>query len=264
MTLLRDDENRRIFQANDGIPLLCNLIRNNLNKFQVLYEVVFCVWLLTYNRKVSQALQEHHIVPVLHTVLKTVQKEKCLRVALASLRNLLDKQEHSRGAFTTDMISVGLPKTLTTLSKRTFADEDLLADITYLNEKLEKNIEEISSFDEYRQEVLSGHLEWTPVHTSEKFWKENMAKIETNNFYILKELVKLLEIAGDDTQTLAITCHDLGQFVRYHPRGKRVLTDMGVKIKIMGLMNHKDEEVKRHALMCTQKMMIQNWEFLSR
>ena len=34
-----------------------------------------------------------------------------------------------------------------------------------------------SSLDMYRKEITEGKLEWTPVHKSEMFWRDNVVKI---------------------------------------------------------------------------------------
>ena len=43
-----------------------------------------------------------------------------------------------------------------------------------------------SSFDEYSTEVKSGRLEWSPVHKSERFWRENCARLNEKNYELLK------------------------------------------------------------------------------
>ena len=43
-----------------------------------------------------------------------------------------------------------------------------------------------SSFDEYSTEVKSGRLEWSPVHKSERFWRENAAILNEKNYELLK------------------------------------------------------------------------------
>lgn len=43
-----------------------------------------------------------------------------------------------------------------------------------------------SSFDEYSSELKSGRLEWSPVHKSEKFWRENAARLNEKNYELLK------------------------------------------------------------------------------
>ena len=43
-----------------------------------------------------------------------------------------------------------------------------------------------SSFDEYSTELKSGRLEWSPVHKSEKFWRENAGRLNEKNYELLK------------------------------------------------------------------------------
>lgn len=43
-----------------------------------------------------------------------------------------------------------------------------------------------SSFDEYSSELKSGRLEWSPVHKSEKFWRENAVRLNEKNYELLK------------------------------------------------------------------------------
>ena len=51
----------------------------------------------------------------------------------------------------------------------------------------------MSNFDKYRKEVASGQLDWSPMHTSEVFWRENIDKMEERDFLVLRGLLKLLE-----------------------------------------------------------------------
>ena len=44
----------------------------------------------------------------------------------------------------------------------------------------------VSSFDEYSSELKSGRLEWSPVHKSEKFWRENAGRLNEKNYELLK------------------------------------------------------------------------------
>ena len=50
-----------------------------------------------------------------------------------------------------------------------------------------------------------------------------MGHFEEKDFQILRVLVKLLE-AGREPRTLAVACHDLGQFITYYPGGKGIVT----------------------------------------
>ena len=77
-----------------------------------------------------------------------------------------------------------------------------------------------SSYDEYITEVRSGRLEWSPVHRSEKFWRENAAKLNDRNYELLKILINLLETSKDHL-VLSVACFDLGEYVRHYQRGKQ-------------------------------------------
>ena len=52
------------------------------------------------------------------------------------------------------------------------------AALEWLKEKLADDIKLLSSWDKYKKEVLSGSLEWSPMHTAEQFWLENSPKFE--------------------------------------------------------------------------------------
>ena len=43
-----------------------------------------------------------------------------------------------------------------------------------------------SSFDEYSSELQSMRLDWSPVHKSDKFWKENAVRLNEKNYFLLK------------------------------------------------------------------------------
>lgn len=66
-----------------------------------------------------------------------------------------------------------------------------------LEEKLAENIKLLSSFEKYKREVLGGTLDWSPMHTSDSFWRENASKFEEKDFQILRVLLKLLEHSRD-------------------------------------------------------------------
>jgi hypothetical protein len=63
----------------------------------------------------------------------------------------------------------------------------------FMDERLREGIQELSSFDKYKKEVLSGCLDWTPMHTSELFWRQNVSSFEDKDFQILRVLLKLIE-----------------------------------------------------------------------
>ena len=121
---------------------------------------------------------------------RTAQKEKVFRVAILSLRNLLNHEELGLAA---DMVEAGLPKIVITRQMQTWGDEDIVEMLSFLDEKLKDGIKGMSNFDLYRKEVLSGSLDSGPMHTSDLFWKENAEKFEEKDFQVLRALLKLIE-----------------------------------------------------------------------
>ena len=78
-------------------------------------------------------------------------------------------------------------------STQNWEDEDVPALLDWLEDKLAEDIQLLSSFDKYKREVLGGSLDWSPMHTSDQFWRENTAAFEEKDFQILRVLLKLVE-----------------------------------------------------------------------
>ena len=76
-------------------------------RLQVLYEVGFILWLLSYNVSILPAVKSSRAIRALVTVIKSLLRVKVVRVALATLRNLLDKEGCNQ-----EMIDAGLPRLL--------------------------------------------------------------------------------------------------------------------------------------------------------
>ena len=62
-----------------------------------------------------------------------------------------------------------------------------------------------------------------------------------DQFQAIRTLGTLL--TSTDTTTLAVACHDGGEFVRLHPVGKRMCMKMGIKASVMTLMAQPEREV---------------------
>jgi len=148
-------------------------------------------------------------------------KEKVTRIVVAVFRNLIEKPEDEQicKEHSIAMVQSKVLKHLDILQQRKFEDEDIQADITFLSEKLMASIVDLSSFDEYATEIKSGRLEWSPVHKSERFWRESAARLCEKNYELLKILIALLETSKDPL-SLSVACYDIGEFVRHYPRGK--------------------------------------------
>ncbi|RWS30120.1 V-type proton ATPase subunit H-like isoform X1 [Leptotrombidium deliense] len=264
--MLRIDEYRLSFVSSEGIPSLISVLSSKVN-FQVQYQVTFCLWILTFNPALAEKMSKCNVIPVLADVLTESVKEKVTRIILATLRNLIEKPESKEISRDNAiiMIQCKVLKQLDILqqSGQKFEDEDIKDDIDFLHEKLSASVQDLSSFDEYSTEVKSGRLEWSPVHSSEKFWRENASKLNDNKYELLKILIRLLD-TSKDALVLSVSAHDIGEYVRHYPRGKSVIEQQGGKHMVMQLLTHDDPNVRYEALLCVQKLMVHNWEYLGK
>ena len=229
--MLRIEHYRHAFVAIDGLRNLIQVLSAKSN-FQVQYQLTFCIWIITFqiNAELVEKLSKLNLIPILADILSESVKEKVTRIVLATFRNLIEKPDESDlvkdNAIT--MVHCKVPKQLEILqqSGSKYEDEDLKDDIEYLREKLHTYVLDLSSFDEYTNELKSGRLEWSPVHSSEKFWRENAHRLNEKSY----ELLKIL----------------------------------GGKQLVMQLLTHQEPHVKYEALLCLQKLMVQNWEYLGK
>ncbi|KAL1241258.1 V-type proton ATPase subunit [Trichinella pseudospiralis] len=82
--LLRIEEYRFAFVNIDGISTILSTLAGRAN-FQLQYQLIFCIWCLTFSPDIAEKM--HRYIDEKH------QKEKVIRIALATLRNLLEKPE---------------------------------------------------------------------------------------------------------------------------------------------------------------------------
>ncbi|XP_062338470.1 V-type proton ATPase subunit H isoform X2 [Osmerus eperlanus] len=262
--MLRVNEYRFAWVEADGVNCITAVLSNKCG-FQLQYQMIFCVWLLAFSPQLCEQLRRYNVVPALSDILQESVKEKVTRIILAALRNLLEKsaEKETRQEYALAMIQCKVLKQLENLDQQKYDDEDISEDIKFLLDRLGESVQDLSSFDEYSSELKSGRLEWSPVHKSEKFWRENAVRLNEKNYELLKILTRLLEVS-DDPQVIAVAAHDVGEYVRHYPRGKRVIEQLGGKQLVMNHMHHEDQLVRYNALLAVQKLMVHNWEYLGK
>lgn len=295
--LMDAPETRNLFCKSGGVKYMSRQIRvgskaknmaatekKNMGQASVqqLYEITFCMWILTYELNRSGAIRadfakDSLAVSALVDLVSVAPREKVVRVALSCLCNLAtctaDENEPVAGnsgttpgapitgkTFLSEMIACGLMKAIDHLRDRQFTDPDLVEDVTLLHKLLHDNYKELSRWEVYKNEVESGHLQWGSCHT-EAFFKENARMMEgtDGDFYLVKVLITLLSNSRDE-EVAAIACYDIGEFVRHYPNGRAIAKRLGAKELVMALIEHENPELQRHALQCVSKIMVHNWE----
>ncbi|KAG4135826.1 hypothetical protein ERO13_D08G241000v2 [Gossypium hirsutum] len=251
-SLLKGPVVRSSFVQADGVKLLIPLITpaSTQQSIQLLYETCLCVWLLSYYEPAIEYLATSRALPRLVDVVRSSTKEKVVRVVVLTFRNLL-----SKGTFGAQMVDLGLPQIVQSLKAQAWSDEDLLEALNHLEDGLKDNIKKLSSFDKYKQEVLLGHLDWSPMHKDPLFWRDNVSCFEENDFQVLRVLITIMETSSDP-RALAVACFDLSQFIQHHPAGRVIVNDLKAKERVMKLMNHDSAEVTKNALLCIQRLFL--------
>jgi len=259
---LKQERAHEPFIRDAGVKMLASLLQPGETQEQVMYLVGFCVWILSFNVKMLRQIdlsdaeeKTSGLIKNLVTVVRQVQREKVIRICFASFRNML-KSEELKGR----MVGLGLLDIIKTLNQT--EDKELKEDTKKVQDSLKKFLGQLSTFEKYTTEVLSGVLQKKSAVHSETFWRKNNAMFEKESYRHIRKLVALLD--SKEAETLEMACYDLGEFARFHPDGRTLVTKMGAKSKIMSLMGHRNEQIAKQALLCIQKLMVSNWEFLSK
>jgi len=258
--LVRREELRVMWRDfEDGINALLILLRHS--EYQIVYQALYVLWLMSYSNEIANKVFTTNLIAKVVEAVKNVQKEKVTRIGIALLRNLRNHGPDNEN--NVQMLDAGFIRVLDNIRLRNWKDQEMEKNLEELNESLQAVLQEMSSWERYRSEILSGNLEWSPVHRSEKFWKENATRFEENEFEILGSLVYMVQNSKNPL-ILSVCCHDIGEFVRFHPRGRAVASSLGVKQAIMALMENQDPDVQKYALLCTQKLLVVNWDQMPR
>jgi len=256
-TILTNKDLHYIFITHNGIKVLKQVLQSEAKQIQAVYLAIYCLWLLSYNSDNDIYLEQWSIIETVVNLLRTITRDKVVRVSLLTLVNLIPRRD-----FVTILIGSQFHKILPVLQARKWTDKDIAKDIETVSTAVSQRLNVLSSFDQYIAEIKSGTLKKTPVH-SERFWRENASKFDsadpTEEF--LRKLIHFVQQPEQyDADCLEMAAFDLGEFARFHPDGKRILTRLGAKIPLMELMKHGSVDVSKAALLATQKLLIHKWD----
>jgi V-type H+-transporting ATPase subunit H len=254
-TLLTNKDLHYIFITHNGIKALKHVLTTESKQIQAVYFAGYCLWLLSYNAENDIYVEQWGLIETMVSLLRTITRDKVVRIALLIFVNLIQRRD-----FVTILIGSQFQKILPVLLARKWKDQDIVKDLETLFAAVTQRLDVLSSFDQYIAEIRSGTLKKTPVHC-ERFWRENASKFDsadpTEDF--LRKLIGFLS-TSQDADCLEMAAYDIGEFARFHPDGKRILTRLGAKLPLMELMKHTAPEVNKAALLATQKLLIHKWD----
>ena len=272
--ILRNETLQAIFAESKGIHSLGSLLNRDHTNAQFIYAITFNLWLLSYKSDYSAIISSTGTLKRVVSLLKTQIMEKVIRITFALIRNLVvptdaplnydgtQQETATSNTIHKELIGLAILPTIDVLIKRKYKDPDILPDMELVQQTLSETVKKLSTFDLYYSEVISGNLQWTPAHKNEIFWRENIIRFEERGYKLVARLIELL--LDEDDLVREIACHDVGEFARFSPEGKRVINRLGGKPKLMINLQHKNAKVSKAALLATQKLMVANWEFLAK
>jgi len=253
--LLKAGAYRKMIWSTPGVSLLITKFDPRAATPALLYKSVFALWMLSFDSEGVLSGEERMATQKIRDTLINSRSEKVVRLSLTVLRNLLPHR-----AFTEQVVELGVLEVVQQLEYEKWRDTELYDEIRDMTSQIATKVQEMSNFERYERELKDGRLKWGFIHSA-KFWADNCLKFEQNDFSALKKLAALL--GSSDPETQAVACHDLGEFVAMHPLGKKQISKLGVKEAVMQLLTSQEQEkkdVRREALLCCQKIMLNKWQ----
>ena len=83
--MLRIDDYRDSFVHLDGLVAVFSALETRTN-FQIQYQLIFCVWICTFDYDLTLRMNRYNAVPKLADILSESIKEKVIRMILATFR----------------------------------------------------------------------------------------------------------------------------------------------------------------------------------
>jgi len=215
--LLKAEGFRALVWSQQAVPSIVFKVEPKTTPAPIMYKSVFAIWMVSFDPTLMKSLQSNKVIQKIKAILVHSRTEKVVRLCLTVLKNFL-AQKAACQAICEDIVEEGLLDAVQQLEYEKWRDTELYDDIRELVQLISNEVKELSNFDRYMNELESGVLTWGFIHSS-KFFGENVMKFETGEFKAVKLLAKLL--ASDNTTTLSVACHDIGEFVSLHPSGKK-------------------------------------------
>lgn len=238
---------------------LLDILEDKSIELQMKYLTIYALWVISFDSaKINLIIKEHpNLIPVLFNLANDAIKEKVTRLSISILVNIITLNP-SLATLKKYHLANGLTITKNLIDRK-WSDEDLKNDLNLLLDQLNDSLKDLTTFDEYENELLTHHLHWSPCHANQEFWVDNIDKFKANNWSLVRQLIELLDYNVNDNEQLfvnqAIVCFDLGMIIKLDDSIVRFINNNGYKEKIMQLMNSPNSNVKFEALRTTQLLV---------
>jgi V-type H+-transporting ATPase subunit H len=251
------------------IPVLfqnlnAHIAHNATDSIQFQYKVLLSLWLLTFNNEALKEFSKLYLPETLSLLrlAKSSIKEKVIRLVISIFINLTSiPANNSVNVHNLKyLILMGdiLP-TLNNLKERKWSDEELIDDLDVLYNSVQEVYSQLTSFDEYLQELATKKFRNSPVHSNDEFFLDNLSKFQDNGYKVFKQLLNLLD-EKMEPKSYVLVLSDIGKILKLDSKAIDVLNKEEKKHKIMELLNYTNSEVRYEALKATQFIVSQTFK----
>jgi len=226
------------------------------------YKCVFAYWLLSFENATMALLAGSGAVDRIKDVLSAESKaEKTVRLSLKVLENFVNCRSLDEDMGTSDIL-----ERVKSLDYEKWNEQELYAQIQQLSQDIASTVSKVSNFERYKKELASNELKPGPLHSS-AFWAHPDTQ-KGLNADVIQQLVKLVETINNeatakDIVSLTVACSDLGEIAVQNRISKQLVRDAKAKEAVMEKIHHPDKDVRREALLCCQKIMLNKWNEIS-
>lgn len=249
-------ENLSVSPSSLGVP----------EQIQYQYRTLLSILLLTYtvSQDPAQLRDFHtnfaHYYSKLIALVKISIKEKIIRLIIGIFQTLTSGYETvptAKNVVKQLILIDGFHPVLNNLKQRKWTDLELIDDLENLSCTFEEVAKDLTSFDEYLQELKTKTFRNSPVHSNETFFVEHLEKFQNGKYSLFKQLLSLLtdeEIKHNPT-ALVLILGDITKILKLDDRAVDIVNDDGRKLDVMSLLAQKDTGVKFAALSVTQVLV---------
>jgi V-type H+-transporting ATPase subunit H len=280
VNVLKAPQFREAFTSKAILNVLAG-VKPNADPAEV-YKCLFAYWLLSFDANVTQKmLKGNGVADQIAGFLKVESKsEKMVSMAVRVLSNFLKCRTEDGNDMREDLGTSGILAVVNQLQYEKWRDEQLPAGLSELTLSLQTITAQVCDAKRYVEEIkrcfegtnvkrTEARLSFGPLHTP-KFWSEAKGQkcemkvgenaVEFPNQTIVEWLTAIVSSA-DDPQTIAVACNDIGEIAAQHEKGKDWINNKQSKLAVMSKMDSKeDKQVRREALLCCQKIMLNKWQ----
>jgi hypothetical protein len=248
-TILRFREGRVFFMSLGGLSVLEKFYE--IPHDEIIYNSLFCVWLLTYHNTVIKQISNNSLHKIISTI-KSTRTHRIIRIGIAIVRNLAEVNYRNREY----IVESNLLKIFPQFVSLKYEDQEFRTNLEFLQKKLEQTIEHMTSWPVYKDRILSGTLKRSVLHKDEAFWKTLIPCFGDNNFEVIAVLLEIIN-RSSDSESVAIALYHIKYFLKYHPASHRILNLIPTaKFHLMAKLEDPDPKVQLEALFAVQKLVL--------